>query len=64
MHLFLFYAFCLLLSCAGCSPSQYPRLKDVPTYTPPSISIEQAQKEIFELKAERAGSSSSQNTNA
>jgi hypothetical protein len=44
----------LLLFLSGCFPEKYPKLTDVPEYTPPSISTTQAQKEIEELKAERA----------
>lgn len=44
----------ILSSLTGCVPSHYPHLADVPDYTPPSVSPEEAKKEIEELKAERA----------
>jgi hypothetical protein len=52
MHSFFFIAI-FLLSVSGCT-NRYPHLTDVPAYTNPSISAEQAKKEIDELKAERA----------
>lgn len=47
-----FFSILFLFSLLGCV-GDYPRLADVPDYTPPSLSTRQAQKEIEELKAER-----------
>ncbi len=48
---FFFLLFLLLLT-VSCS-SDYPNLGDVPDYKAPSISIQEAQKELGELKTER-----------
>ena len=56
-----FFNLAFLVCLAGCLPSHYPQLADVPDYTPPSLSQEQAQKEIAQLKAERAPHASTKN---
>ena len=44
----------IFLSCLPGCTSQYPSLTDVPEYSQPSVSVETAQKEIKELRADRA----------
>lgn len=60
MRIFLFNM-ALLILLTSCLPRHYPQLSDVPNYTPPSLSPSQAQKEIDQLKSERASHSSTKN---
>ena len=47
-----FWIGCIFVFLTACRHN-YPNLGDVPDYTPPSLSLDEAKKELEELKQER-----------